>query len=147
MRKVLLAVALVVLAAPPVAADGGFTVEGTLAVGNPVSKAIGGLTEFLAPCDPSDPDLQGLDGFWIALPAEVTETAASMTSDGVDTDVWFYDANCSLLLGGESEAMATDLTANENGTVPADAAYAIVDLAVGANASFTFTAGGAPSAD
>lgn len=148
-RLPLLLVLGVVLAAPLAQADEPFlTVSETVTAPNPTSKAIGGLTETTNPCGTPDPDLgdiNGLDGYWIEMPVGAQGRAATLESNGVDMDVWFYTgegASCSLISDDDDPIaydMATDGTANEAGTIPALATYAIVDLAIGANAAFTFT--------
>jgi hypothetical protein len=143
MKKIMLTAiaAMTALSMVPSQADEGFSVSGTIIAPAPQTKAIAlSATEGLNPCGAPDPDLgstQGVDGYWIALPEGSAGLAAAVTSDAVDIDVWYYDEGCGGLY--DYNAMATDLTANETGTVPEGAAFAIVDLAVGAAANFTFT--------
>lgn len=124
-----------------------FSEDGIVMLPNPTSKAVGGVTESFNPCGTDDPDLgdlNGVDGHWIELPEGAVGRAATLTSDAVDMDVWFYTGfgtGCALINDDADPSaynMATDLTANEAGTIPAGATFAIVDLAVGANAAFTF---------
>lgn len=125
---------------PSHASDPVFTESGTILAPAPQTKAIAlSATEGLNRCGAPDADLgstQGVDGHWVTLPADSAGLAAELVSDAVDVDVWFYSEGCTGLY--DYTDMATDLTANESGTVPADAAFAIVDLAVGAAANFTF---------
>ncbi len=137
-------------------AAGPKTFSGTILVGDPVTSVTGGVSETGRTLNPtgSGPDCvsaqptDGVDGLFFdvsdyagqaAVLADVNDSA------GVnDLDVWFYDATCSVI--GSYAAMATDPApgVGETGVVPDNAAYAVVDLFAGANASFTLTVG-APS--
>lgn len=146
----LAAAALTAFAMVPAQADDGFSVTGTVLVGNPVTRAYGGASEMVSPCNGSiDPDVpagtgQGVDGYWIQLPegsAGLEATLVTLT-EGADFDAWFYDEGCTLMTGAANYTMATtDPVPNgdEAGAIPEGAAFVAVDLYVGANASFTFT--------
>jgi len=150
MKRLPLLLVLGALVAAPMAQaeEPFFSQDGVVTAPNPGSKAIGGLTELLNPCGEEDPDLgdiNGLDGFWIELPEGAQGREATLASDARDMDVWFYTGfgtGCTLISDDDDPAaynMATDLTAGESGTIPAAATFVIVDLAVGANAAFTFS--------
>jgi hypothetical protein len=147
MRKLALAALVVVAWAVVVSivpARASVAGSGTILVPGPSSKAVGGVTELLAPCLPGDP-LQGFDGFWLAIPGtggHAATLASDPTRGALDLDVYFYDASCRIITAARDPnayGMATPLTASERGTIPSAAAWAVVDLAAGANASFTFT--------
>lgn len=147
--RLLAAAALAVLAASaPAAAEDVFVAAGAIARANPASKSFAGITERTNPCGQPHPvlgDVGGLDGAWIALPEYGPGRPARLRTDALDADVWFYrmDAGaCVLIDGGDGwNAMATDLTPNEDGIIPAEAAYAIVDVALGDGVAFTFAIG------
>ena len=168
---------------PASAGEGDFTVSGTIAVGNPDSRVYGGLTEIGSPCmgsvDPDVPDgaFQGVDGYWIQLPIEELGVfdgmKATLTSDTLDVDAWFYDEACGFLtepvdttysMAGDrvtfpwAEEVPEDapeysrLTGTRllpdgdelNGVIPEGTGWVVVDLYAGANASFTFTVDNVP---
>ncbi len=120
-----------------------FEAEGSMAIPNPSTIAIGGITESeftsVHECG-AMPTSQGVDGFVIEVPEEyrsgtaMVNVAGSDTTGQYDMDVYFYDAGCSLM-----EPYMTD-GVDPAGYIPPGAAWAVVDLWVGANASFTFTA-------
>lgn len=155
MKKIMLLAlaALTALSMVPSQADEGFSVSGTILGSGPSSKAVGGVTELGYSClnaqalDPDAPDemsnLQGVDGYWIALPEGVDGLTGTLVSTAVDADVWFYDEGCTGMFddvpGNGHYEMATLGTANETGPIPVGAAFAIVDVAVGAAVSFTFS--------
>lgn len=112
-----------------------FSESGTIQVPAPQSQYIGGITENFASCS-VDENFQGVDGWWIQLPSWAPGAQAQMTSTAIDMDVWFYDSNCRWI---GDYVMATP-EPNEEGTIPADAAWAIVYLYTGQDADFTFTA-------
>jgi hypothetical protein len=110
-------------------------------------------------------NFNGADGWWIKLPSGAPGKAATLTyvlvpspasaAIAVDMDVWFYTANCSLITSEQDDnafSMATlppttedkdgnpTLRTLEAGTIPAGAAFAIVDFVAGGNnAPFTFS--------
>lgn len=155
MRKMLMASVVLAAIALPAAADHGaadFTATGTILVGNPITRVIGGVTENVSPCGGSiDQDVpdgisNGVDAAWIELPEGSGGHAATLTADGDnDVDAWFYDAGCALIQPSADEnaysMSSVDLEPNgdEEGIIPAVAAWAAIDLYVGANATFTFT--------
>lgn len=153
MKKMLLTAVAALTALSMVPASAAFSESGLILGSGPSSKVIGGVTELGYSCknaqalDPDAPDemsnLQGVDGYWIALPADVEGATATLTSTAVDADVWFYNEGCTGLFtdtpGNGHYEMATLGTANETGPIPVGAAFAIVDVAVGAAVTFTFS--------
>lgn len=147
MKKILLTAiaALMALSLAPAHADEPqFRQEGQVLLMAPQTKAVSvSATEGLNPCGQPDPDLgdlQGVDGYWFELTG-FDGAAATMTSTAVDADVWFYNEGCAIIKPASDPvaySMATDATANEAGTVPADTFYVVVDVAVGAASSFVF---------
>lgn len=137
-----LLVPVLVLALAQPASAATFTEEGTISYGNPLNRNIGGVTEIVTPCDPQG-GLQGFDGWWIKLPSGSVGKQAALKSSGVDTNVYFYDGSgCGFVSNSDDPnalGMATDLTPDEQGTIPNGAAWAIVDLIVGYEATFTFS--------
>lgn len=148
MKKFLLLVATVsMLAALPSQADPFFTATGTVLAGDPATRAVGGATEQLSPCNGSiDPDVpaglaQGVDGYWIQLPEGSAGRTATLTANEPnDVDGWFYDEGCGLMPSPYTLA-TTDPVPNgdEQGVIPEGAAWVVVDLYVGAAATFTFS--------
>ena len=120
-----------------------FEESGTIAGPAPSSLAIGGITEaefvIFNTCA-SPPASQGVDGHVVELPEDFgsgtgsLEVLGSDATGAYDLDVYFYDAGCSLM-----EPYMTD-GADPSGAIPAGARWAVVDLLVGANASFDLTA-------
>lgn len=120
-----------------------FEESGTMAVPAPTSLVIGGVSEaefvIVNECA-SLPVSQGFDGHVVELPEEFrtgTATLEVLGSDATgayDLDVYFYDAGCALM-----EPYMTD-GADASGAIPPGATWAVVDLLVGANASFDLTA-------
>lgn len=141
MRKSIMAAAIVTAAiggsaqaAPTVLASGEIT------AGNPVSAVVGGISEIVAVCG-GDESFNGIDGIAFDVPAAVRNTGARLVTTGqyaIDADVYWYDAECALI---EDYEMAELGTANENGIVPGNAIYGVVDLTIGAEAKITLTAG------
>ena len=120
-----------------------FTQEGTITAPAPSSAASKGVTEaeFTAANNcASPPASQGFDGYVVELPADYrlgTATLEVLGSDATgeyDLDVYFYDSACSLM-----EPYMTD-GADATGPIPGGAQWAVIDLFVGANASFKLTA-------
>ncbi|HVL33836.1 MAG TPA: hypothetical protein VM600_09690 [Actinomycetota bacterium] len=164
MKKFVVACALAsITTMVPAAADHGagtFVQKGTILVGDPVTRSYGGVAEQVSPClGTMDQDIpegiaQGVDGYWFALPEGIAGHAATLTAPAPnDVDAWFYDEFCQLIQPpGGSGPGAKDPDAysmasvdplpngNEEGRIPAAAAYVVVDLYVGAAAEFTFTA-------
>ncbi len=153
--------AILLTGAPAVNADEhpDWTASGEILLPSPGSRAIGGVTELASPCmgsiDPDVPDgaAQGLDGYWIEIPEGAGGHAATLTADAPnEVDAWFYDLDCNLIrppssmsAGPKDEhaysmAGSGDLPEGDKaGTIPAEAAFAAVDLYLGFNATFTFT--------
>ena len=135
----------------PAAADPGDEVvaSGRIQGSNVMSKGFQGFTEASNPCgQPHERlgDTSGIDGQWVVLPPEAGKRAAVLRTDAIDADVWFYVADaeggCALIGSNTSEhwrSMATAMTADEFGTVPAGATHAIVDVVLGHEVTFTFT--------
>lgn len=162
MRRALGALVLSMMVAAPALASGetdDLVVTGTVLLADPATKYLLGVTETVSPCNGSlDQDVpagaaNGVDGYWIDLlgyeghRATLTGSATDApNAPGPDLDVWFYDEACGLIGPAADENayhMATS-SSNEFGIVPAGAAFAVVDYAVGAPAAtFTFTAQGA----
>lgn len=150
MRKLMLAAAAVAVFGTFAPSQAGIEtvtlVEGDILIGNPGSKALGGAAELWDECGASA-DLQGVDGLWFEVPEEGARQKAPATlvttgDTAIDVDVWWYTSDCSLILEPEDVAyeMATDLEANEEGHIPENAAYGIVDFAIGAAAHVKLTA-------
>lgn len=164
----LLAVAAAAAAAIPAqAADPILTVEATILIGNPATRETGGVTEYASPCDGSiDPEVppyaaQGVDGYTIDLLGEDGDyaalealwgNAATLTANrtlpdtpapvgtGNDVDAWFYGDGCTLIKPSndpQAYHMAT-VGSLESGVIPSGTRFVVVDLARGANATFTF---------
>lgn len=157
MRRLLLAalVALVLPVSAQASHPSAFTQTGLIAVGNPGTRTIGGATEVVSPCLGSiDQDVpagaaQGTDGYWFEIPEAVRGHAATLVAAAPnDVDAWFYDENCTLIkpsgtgpVDPDAYSMASlspEPDGNESGKIPAAAAWAVVDLYVGAAATFTF---------
>lgn len=113
--RMLVAGVLVGAMAPSAAAhDGGgdFVVEETIQI------AAGGLLNALSPCD-SGNWAQGLDGYWIELPAGAEGHRFELDSTDGDTYLFFWDASCGPLATHQRPGP-------ERGHVPDDAAWAFV---------------------
>lgn len=119
-----------------------FTEEGTIRVAGPTGAALKGVTEAeftIANECASMPASQGHDGYVVEIPAEfqtgtgTLQVAGSDATGQYDLDVYFYDAGCTLM-----EPYLTN-GADESGMILPGAKWAVVNLFVGANASFTLT--------
>ena len=120
-----------------------FEQEGTIRVAAPSSAASSGVTEAeftgVNECA-SMPASQGHDGYVVEIPAEYQDGRATLTVEGSDTtgahdfNVYFYDASCSLM-----EPYLDSESANESGPINLGAKWAVIDLFLGANASFKLT--------
>lgn len=161
MRRFAILPLIVLSVVVPASADHGASTweqTGTILLANPTTRSYAGVTEQGSPCggsiDPDVPDgsANGIDGFWFRLPDGVVGHDATLTSSefpapdpvglvpGNDVDAWFYDDSCTLIrptADRNAYHMAT-AGSNEFGIVPAGAAYVIVDLVSGGNATFTF---------
>lgn len=120
-----------------------FEESGTIAAPAPTSLVIGGITEVefaqVNSCG-SLPASQGFDGHVVELPEDFRSGSATLevlgsdATGAYDLDVYFYDGACGLLEPYMTEG------ADPSGAIPAGATWAVVDLLVGANASFDLTA-------
>lgn len=119
-----------------------FEESGTIAIPAPSSLVLGGVTEIeftIAHGCASLPASQGVDGHVVEVPEEfragdaTLEVLGSDATGAYDLDVYFYDAGCGLM-----EPYMTD-GVDPSGAIPPGAAWAVVDLLVGANASFDLT--------
>lgn len=113
-------------------------VEGDIAVGNPLGKAVGGVSEVYGVCT-ADTTLNGIDGITFDVPEDAVGREATLTTTGataIDADVYFLDS-----AGGyiSPYTMANNLEANERGTVPDGAVCGVVDLTIGAQAHVKLT--------
>ncbi|MFP5224056.1 MAG: hypothetical protein ACLGH3_00640 [Actinomycetota bacterium] len=141
MKKMLAAAMLAAFAAAPMAAQAEPVVlaEGNILVGNPNGAVTGGVTEILEACNFGTGELQGVDGIAFEVPVEALNRPAALATSGaaaIDVDVYWYDSACGLI---EDFSMGTLGEANESGTVPADAAYGVVNLIIGADADVRLT--------
>jgi len=160
-RRVAIVPLLAIAVALPAGADHGSSAweqTGTIAVANPATRLYGGAAELVSPCGGSiDQDVppgaaNGTDGFWFELPEGAAGHDATLTASefavpdpagaipGNDVDAWFYDFGCTLIrptADPNAYHMAT-VGSNEFGVIPAAAAWVVVDLVTGANATFTF---------
>ena len=128
---------------PPAPVTRTVTLEesGTIMVPAPTSALLFGITEgeFVQTC--AMPASQGVDGHVLELPedfrlgtAQIEVLGADMTG-AYDLDVYFYDASCALM-GDYSLTAGTD----ESGAIAPGASWVVVDLFVGANATFDLKA-------
>lgn len=120
-----------------------FEESGTIVAPALTSAAFGGITtmEFIiANSCATPPTTQGHDGYIVELPMDFRAGGATIEVIGTDTstagdlDVYFYDAGCGLMEPYMTEG------ANPAGDIPPGATWAAVELAVGANSSFTLKA-------
>lgn len=141
MRKCILAVAgLSAALAGAAHAEATVLAKGEIVVGNPVGALVGGVSEIMAVCG-GDESFNGIDGIAFDVPPTLRGTGAKLVTVGdtaLDADVYWYDSGCNLI---EDYAMAEVAVVNENGTVPAEAVFGVVDLVLGAQADVTLTAG------
>jgi hypothetical protein len=117
---------------------GTFTASDSfLPPGNTTTKLVGGVSETVAGCDPGSA-ADGLDGFWYDITGYGGHAFSLSVDATLDADTWFYDSGCGFESSGDG---AENLIGGaEAGTVPADAAFVIVDNAGGFGA-FTITIG------
>lgn len=121
-----------------------FEESGSMSIPGPTGSVLSGLTEgeftVVNECA-SMPMSQGLDGYVVELPAEFQLGTATLQVLGADAtgmydmDAYFYDAACGLMDG-----VSLTEGADPAGGVPAGAKWVMVDLFVGANATFDLTA-------
>ena len=121
-----------------------FEESGAVKVAGPQGAVLFGVTEGeytrVHSCA-AMPVSQGHDGWAIAIPEEFRLGTASVevlgadTSGAYDYDLYFYDSGCALM----ADVWLTD-GADASGTIPPGAAYAVLDLVLGANATFDLKA-------
>ena len=131
-RTVAALVAAASLAAVPAIAD---EYSGSIFIGHPVTAVAGGIDENLGGCNGiADP---GIDGQWFDLRNEAPGSFAILDpDDSLDADAWFYTASCGFI---DDDVLARQFVgAAETGTVPAGAAYVVVDGYAGTG-NFTLT--------
>ncbi len=129
---------------PPAPVTITFEESGSMTIPGPTGAAYKGLTEgefTLVNTCASMPASQGLDGYVIELPAEFRLGTASLQVTGADAtgfydmDAYFYDAGCSLMQG-----VSLLEGSDPAGSVPPGATWVVVDLFVGAEATFDLKA-------
>lgn len=125
---ILIALSLFTIAPTALADHGTFEATGEILVGNPSTGVIGGVTELAAPCDTGS-DLNGFDGQWHDISGFSDHAFVLDPADTLDADVWFYNASCGFI--SNSTGAQAFIGANENGTVPENATFAVVDGFVG----------------
>lgn len=141
MRRIALfsaAFGLVILGVSPAVATHGevFTATGTVSVGNPITSVTGGVTENFGACDPASSQ-NGVDGIWYDIQGFESHTATLTMDSDADFDVYWYDATCTFI---DDVGMAQGfLGETETALVPATARYAIVDMFIGTDGTFTLT--------
>lgn len=136
MGRLLALLVLVALSLTASPARGGYDVGGVIQAGNPMTAVVGGVTEIMGACDPTS-DVQGVDGYWLKLPADAATKRATLTIRDVDDDVdlYFYDGDCSFV---DDLSMAQkSFGETEHGNIPEGATWAVANLYLGADAGFT----------
>ena len=117
-----------------------FSTTGTLAVGHPATVEVeAGVTrsEFLNSC--SIPQSQGLDGYVIELPANVSKVNSNVELSGsdaagiLDLDMYFFNETC------DATGAISTTALNEVGLMAAGTKYVLVSAFFGADADFTFS--------
>lgn len=119
-----------------------FTEKGSLRAPAPTSLVLFGLSdgEFIVAngCG-SMPVTQGHDAWIVEIPAEFADGSGTVEVKGADAtgaydmDLYFYDAGCGLM-----EPYLTD-GVDPSGSINAGAAWGVVTMPQGANATFTLT--------
>jgi hypothetical protein len=118
--------------------------SGAMKIPSPVSALFFGITEgefVQANSCASLPASQGIDGWVVELPQEFAmgtgqvEVIGTDTSGAHDFNVYFYDAGCALM-DDYSLTGGTD----ESGAIAPGTAFIVIDLFVGANATFDLKA-------
>ena len=135
MKRILIAALLIVGIIPLTGNAATTTLSGTLQVGTLVPGGPG-IVEAFAPCDPAD-SLNGTDGVWIPIDGHAGETAILEGNPFADFDVRFYSVECALI--DYSDMQVESWGEPEVGIVPGDAAFMMVALYLGQNATFTMT--------
>lgn len=114
--------------------------EGEVLFPAPVSDLAGGVTEnnFALTCS-SPPATQGFDAWVFEVPDGFAGGPVRVSGDGplYDFDVYFYTAECDYIADTSMATPAVD----EQGKIPADAAFAVADLYLGVAAVVQFCAG------
>lgn len=117
---------------------GSLVVRGEIEFGHPGTSQMGlAESEYFANGCEGAPSFQGFDGWVFDLPANVRGKPMTLkgTGSGYDLDAHFYDADCFPL---DYTDMAT-AEADEEGTVPEDAAHVVVVEFNGVPTRFTAT--------
>lgn len=141
-RLAVLAAAVLAAAAVParVSAAATHVEEGEVLLPAPLSGLVGGITENdLAQFCVSPPLTQGVDGWVFEIPDGFAGGPARVTGAGpvYDFDAYFYTEDCAYI---RDTSMATE-SPDEEGQIPADAAFIVADLFVGLDALVQFCAG------
>lgn len=114
----------------------GTTIIGTAQIGNPASTNTIGIVEALAPCNAAD-DMNGLDGVWLEVSVHAGRNAVLAMTTLNDFDLRFYDAECApidyAVMGEQGMGQP------EVGTIPAEAAFVIVNHFSGHEGRFELT--------
>ena len=106
--------------------------QSILKVPNPTSDQFAGVSETVGECNPDSP-ADSLDGMAVPIPAGSRGEGHTIYARGTDEtraydlDIWFYDSSCEFLAAGQFATAGDD----EQGPIPANAAYAYIDLWVG----------------
>ncbi|PSG98256.1 hypothetical protein BRD56_01290 [Thermoplasmatales archaeon SW_10_69_26] len=124
---ILLAAASLLTMAPAAVAGHGETFEedGEILLGQPGTNAGVGVTELGAACD-TESELNGVDGQWYAIDGFDDHDFELTMDDTLDVDMYFYTTECEFIDDGFDGAEAF-LGGTEDGTVPSEAAFAVVD--------------------
>lgn len=116
--------------AGPAMAFHGFKATGTVTAGSLLVH----VTETVAPCD-EESSFNGVDGHWYDIEGFGGHNATLTMDAEADFDAFWYDESCDLI---DDNGMAQkDLGETERALVPNGANFVIVNLFVGANATFT----------
>lgn len=117
-----------------------FEESGSMTLPGPTGLALFGISEAeftqVHTCS-ALPTSQGLDGWVVEIPEDFRLGTASLEVTGTDAtgshdlDVYFYDSGCGLMVDNSLTGGP-----NESGMIPGGAQWAVVDLIVGANATF-----------
>ena len=115
--------------------------SGTIMAPAPTSIALFGITEgeFAQTC--AMPASQGVDGWVVELPEDfrmgtgLIDVVGTDATGAHDLDVYFYDSACGLMVDYSLTGGA-----DESGAIAPGAAWAVVDLFIGANATFELKA-------
>jgi hypothetical protein len=120
---ILLAAASLLTMAPAAVAGHGetFDEDGEILVGQPGA----GVTERGAACD-TESGLNGVDGQWYAIDGFGDHDFELTMDDTLDVDLYFYTAGCDFV-NADADGAEAFLGGTEDGTVPSEAAFAVVD--------------------